>query len=90
MAPEIPSRFNIAEWFLDRPAEAHPERIAILGEPRAVCYGELRELANRVGNALLAGGMRAWRSRADCVARFGGIYGGVFWGCENWGDSGSG
>jgi 4-hydroxybenzoate-CoA ligase len=56
MAQEIPSRFNIAEWFLDRPAEAHPERIAILGEPRAVCYGELRELANRVGNALLAGG----------------------------------
>ena len=37
MAQEIPSRFNIAEWFLDRPAEAHPERIAILGEPRAVC-----------------------------------------------------
>ena len=56
MAQEIPSRFNIAEWFLDRPAEAHPERIAILGEPRAVCYGELRELANRVGNALLASG----------------------------------
>ena len=56
MAQEIPSRFNIAEWFLDRPAEAHPERIAILGEPRAVCYGELRELANRVGNALLADG----------------------------------
>ncbi len=58
MAQEIPSRFNIAEWFLDRPAEAHPRRIAILGEPRAVCYGELRELANRVGNALAAGGCR--------------------------------
>jgi benzoate-CoA ligase family protein len=56
MAQEIPSRFNIAEWFLDRPAEAHPERIVILAEPRAVCYGELRELANRVGNALAASG----------------------------------
>ena len=56
MAHEIPSRFNIAEWFLDRRAEAHPDRIAILGEPRAVCYGELRELANRVGNALLGDG----------------------------------
>ena len=56
MGHEIPSRFNIAEWFLDRAADAHPERIAILGEPRAVCYRELRELANRVGNALLAGG----------------------------------
>ena len=67
MAQEIPSRFNIAEWFLDRPAEAHPERIAILGEPRAVCYGELRELANRVGNALLAGGCARGDPRADCV-----------------------
>jgi benzoate-CoA ligase family protein len=56
MAQEIPSRFNVAEWFLDRPAEAHPERIAIVGEPRAVCYGELCELANRAGNALAAGG----------------------------------
>jgi benzoate-CoA ligase family protein len=56
MAIEIPSRFNIAEWFLDRPAEAHPERIAILGEPRAVRYGELRELTNRAGNALAASG----------------------------------
>src|SRR5580704_35361 len=56
MAHEISPRFNIAEWFLDRPADAHPERIAILGEPRAVRYGELRELANRVGNALAASG----------------------------------
>jgi benzoate-CoA ligase family protein len=56
MAPEIPSRFNIAEWFLDHPAEAHPERVAILGEPRPVRYGELRDLANRVGNALAARG----------------------------------
>jgi benzoate-CoA ligase len=55
-ALEIPSRLNIAEWFLDRRADAHPERIAILGEPAAVCYGELRGLANRVGNALAAGG----------------------------------
>ena len=55
-AIEIPSRFNIAEWFLDRPAEAHPERIAILGEPAVVRYGELRDLANCAGNALLASG----------------------------------
>jgi benzoate-CoA ligase family protein len=55
---EIPARFNIAEWFLDRPAEAHPDRIAILGEPAAVHYGELRDLANRAGNALLESGCR--------------------------------
>jgi benzoate-CoA ligase family protein len=52
-ALEIPARFNIAQWFLDRPAEEHPERMAICGEPAAVRYGELRELANRAGNALL-------------------------------------
>jgi len=55
---EIPVRFNIAEWFLDRPAKAHPGRIAILGEPVAVRYGELRDLANRAGNALLESGCR--------------------------------
>ena len=56
IVPKIPSRFNIADWFLDRPADEHPERIAILGEPSRVSYGELRALANRVGNALLAAG----------------------------------
>jgi len=59
MTQEIPSQFNIAEWFLDRPADAHPERVAILGEPRAFCYGKLRELANRAGNALVASGCAA-------------------------------
>jgi acyl-coenzyme A synthetase/AMP-(fatty) acid ligase len=77
MGHEIPSRFNIAEWFLDRPAEAHPERVAILGEPRVVCYGELRELANRVGNALAAGGcgrgdrvLIVLRDSAEFIAAF--------------------
>ncbi len=77
MAPEIPSRFNIGEWFLDRPADAHPERIAILGEPRAVRYGELRDLANRVGNALAASGcargdrvLIVLRDSAEFIAAF--------------------
>src|ERR1700746_3445016 len=77
MAHEIPSRFNIAEWFLDRPADAHPERIAILGEARAGCYGGLRELANRVGNALAAGGcargdrvLIVLRDSAEFIAAF--------------------
>jgi benzoate-CoA ligase family protein len=77
MAHEISPRFNIAEWFLDRPADAHPERIAILGEPRAVCYGELRELANRVGNGLAAGGcargdrvLIVLRDSAEFIAAF--------------------
>lgn len=59
MALEIPAQFNIASWFLDRPAAAHPERIAILGEPRDMRYRELRDLANRCGNALRAMGCAA-------------------------------
>jgi len=50
-------RWNIASLFLDMPAAAHPERLAIVGEPRTVTYDELAELANRVGNALLAQGV---------------------------------
>ncbi len=52
MPLEIPAQFNIAEEFLARPARKHPDRIAIQGEPAAVRYGEVAELANRVGNAL--------------------------------------
>jgi benzoate-CoA ligase len=54
---EIPNRFNLAEYFLDAPAEKRPERIAIAGEPREIAYGELAALANRVGNALLGQGV---------------------------------
>lgn len=51
---EIPPQFNIAEYFVDRPAREHPARLAILGEPVATRYGELSALVNRAGNALLA------------------------------------
>jgi benzoate-CoA ligase family protein len=53
---EIPAQFNLAEYFLDRPARAHPERVAILGEPAAFTYGDVQAMANRVGNALRASG----------------------------------
>ena len=55
-ALHFPEHFNIASYFLDEPARRHPRRTAILGEPREVCYEELAELANRVGNALLSEG----------------------------------
>ncbi len=58
MGIAIPSQFNIADYFLDRPARAHPERAAILGDPAAVSYGDLARLANRTGNALRAAGCR--------------------------------
>jgi benzoate-CoA ligase len=53
---EDSAKLNIAEHFLDAPAALHPERIAILGEPREVTNGELAALANRAGNALRAQG----------------------------------
>ncbi len=71
MALEIPAQFNLASWFLDRPAREHPERIAILGEPEAISYQELLELANRAGNALremgCAVGDRVLIVLPDCV-----------------------
>lgn len=61
MAPATPSpfpdTFNIAEYFLDRPAREHPRRTAIAGVGRAFTYGEVAELTNRAGNALLAAGI---------------------------------
>lgn len=59
----IPERFNIAAHFIDAPAARHPHKNAIVGEPRAVTYGELSALTNRVGNALLELGV----SRGDRV-----------------------
>src|SRR2546427_7630722 len=60
MAPATPTPFpepfNIAEYFLDRPAQQHPRRTAIAGVARALTYEELAELANRAGNTLLAAG----------------------------------
>ncbi|HUE56243.1 MAG TPA: benzoate-CoA ligase family protein [Candidatus Udaeobacter sp.] len=53
---ELPESFNIARHFLDAPAERHPRRVAVLGEPTRVTYAELAALSNRVGNALLQQG----------------------------------
>jgi benzoate-CoA ligase len=53
---QLPSQFNIAEEFVSRPAREHPQRVAILGEPRAVTYGELAQDVNRVSGALLHSG----------------------------------
>jgi benzoate-CoA ligase family protein len=49
----LPEAFNIADHFLDAPAQRHPQRVAIVGAPSQLTYGELSALANRVGNALL-------------------------------------
>ncbi len=58
MPPHIPAEFNLATYFLDRPAREHPDRIAILGEPEVIRYGELARLTGRVGAALSRAGCR--------------------------------
>ena len=63
MHGESPEYFNAAAHFLEAPAALHPERLAIVGEPREVTYGELAALANRAGNALRSNGV----SRGDRV-----------------------
>jgi len=60
---DIPEPFNIAVYFVDAPAARHPQKTAIVGEPRAVTYAELSDLINRAGNALLELGV----SRGDRV-----------------------
>ncbi|HLW82211.1 MAG TPA: benzoate-CoA ligase family protein [Candidatus Acidoferrales bacterium] len=52
---QIPSHLNIADEFVARPAQAHPERVAILGEPRAFTYREVEEAVNRAANVF-----RSW------------------------------
>jgi benzoate-CoA ligase family protein len=49
---QIPQQFNIAEYFLARPAAEHPDRVAIVGEPAPVTYGALAAMADRVASAL--------------------------------------
>jgi len=63
MHGELAEHFNVAAHFLEAPAVSHPERLAIVGEPREVTYGELAALANRAGNALRSNGV----SRGDRV-----------------------
>src|SRR5438552_12774388 len=63
MYGELPEYFNVAAHFLEAPAAAHPERLAIVGEPAEVTCAELAALANRTGNALRGQGI----SRGDRV-----------------------
>lgn len=63
MAPDavpihIPAQLNIADEFVSRPAREHPERIAILGEPRSFTYREVEEAVHRAANVL-----RDWHCR---------------------------
>lgn len=52
MARELRAQWNIAERFVSRPARTHPDRVAILGEPRAFTYRELEQAVHRAANVL--------------------------------------
>ena len=56
---EIPEQLNICTHFLERPATAHSERVAILGEPAEMSYGSLADLARRVAAAISRDGIHA-------------------------------
>ena len=58
MATAIPDRFNAAQFFVDRHLdEGRGNRPAFRCEGRRHTYAEVREAANRVGNALLRDGV---------------------------------
>src|SRR5919108_6533670 len=66
---QVPARFNIGVDVCDRWAERDPSRLAILhvrpdGRAEEVSYGALREMSNRLANALRTHGV----ARGDRVA----------------------
>ena len=81
MTFEPPETFNISEYFLgDRIAEGNADRRAVLTDAGELTYGDVNELANRYGNALVYAGLRpeerviiALPDGADWVGAFFGI-----------------
>jgi benzoate-CoA ligase family protein len=56
---KIPDQMNIATWVVDRHvAEGRGGNTAVVAEGRSYTFGELRDLSNRVGNALRQLGIR--------------------------------
>src|SRR5262245_27780691 len=56
----LPSHFNVASWFVDRNvAEGRGAAPAFQYEGRTLTYGQVQELVNRTGNALLEIGVEA-------------------------------
>jgi benzoate-CoA ligase family protein len=57
---DIPLRFNVADWFVDRHVrEGRGDRTALIcGGDRSYSYAELGERMNRIGNVLRESGVR--------------------------------
>src|SRR5262245_46846075 len=77
---EIPAQFNAARFFVDRPvAEGRGGKVAFFYEDTALTYGQLQELVNRTGNALLDLGVQR-EQRVLCVLLDSPEFLAAFWG----------
>jgi benzoate-CoA ligase family protein len=80
LASEIlPGPFNVASHFVDRELETRAHRTAFLCADRELTYGEVAELVNRTGNALLELGV-ARGDRVLMVCLDAPEFVGTFWG----------
>jgi benzoate-CoA ligase family protein len=77
---EIPARFNAATFFVDRHIEeGRGGKVAFFYEDRSITYGELQELVNRTGNALLDLGVQR-EQRVLCLLLDSPEFLAAFWG----------
>jgi benzoate-CoA ligase len=77
---DIPARFNVARFFVDRHVEeGRGSRTAFHYEDTAITYGGLQELVNRTGNALLDLGVQR-EQRVVCLLLDSPAFLGAFWG----------
>ena len=78
----LPQEFNVATYFVDRNvAEGRGSRPAFLCEDRVLTYGDVHDLANRAGNALLDLGVgledRVWMLCLDAPEFLGAFWGAI-------------
>jgi len=77
---EIPARFNVASFFVDRHvAEGRGDAVAFFYEGATLTYAALQELVNRAGNALLDLGVRR-EQRVLCLLLDSPEFVATFWG----------
>ncbi|HXA95666.1 MAG TPA: AMP-binding protein, partial [Candidatus Dormibacteraeota bacterium] len=76
----VPARFNAATFFIDRHiAEGRAGKIAFFHDGGSLTYGQLAELVDRTGNALLDLGVRP-EQRVLCLLLDSPEFLGTFWG----------
>ena len=76
----LPAQFNVATWFVDRNLdEGRGESVAFYCPDRNLTYGDVAELANRTGNALLDLGVEM-EDRVLMACLDGPEFVGTFWG----------